>query len=311
MEMIASGQTLIFIDFLYRFADSIPIINPTHPSRKLSVFFHCSATQDTRRHAGRLPAIENTIVASHLDQMCLKLEQSSRAFVFVNLCRPIVRCETQEINRNSTGWWFHGKLCSFSLECLSWPLTSQVWDQKCSEQLNQATILSTCVWLGRMNAYERLNGGSNMQKNRIQKTTAFLRNQNGCCQVILVSDPSWKHHPVGRAHWRLLWAVGNGKTLQRQFVGTQRSFGDETMRNKAPENGCTFWILTILLHRYFVDLSRIYVLRYIRCIAFHLFNAFEIGHWQMYTNCYFFRPFGIQIVYLQYHNIRTFHPNCV
>ena len=33
-------------------------------------------------------------------------------------------------------------------------------------------------------------------------------------QVILVSDPNWTHHPVGRAHWRLLWAVGkDGKML--------------------------------------------------------------------------------------------------
>lgn len=30
-------------------------------------------------------------------------------------------------------------------------------------------------------------------------------------QVILVSDPRWTCHPVGRAHWRLLWSVGNGK----------------------------------------------------------------------------------------------------
>jgi len=30
-------------------------------------------------------------------------------------------------------------------------------------------------------------------------------------KVILVSDPRWTCHPVGRAHWRLLWSVGNGK----------------------------------------------------------------------------------------------------
>ena len=32
-------------------------------------------------------------------------------------------------------------------------------------------------------------------------------------QVILVSDPDWTQHPVGRAHWRLLWTVGDGKML--------------------------------------------------------------------------------------------------
>ncbi|CAE7562954.1 unnamed protein product [Symbiodinium microadriaticum] len=30
-------------------------------------------------------------------------------------------------------------------------------------------------------------------------------------KVILVSDPTWTDHPVGRAHWRLLWSVGCGK----------------------------------------------------------------------------------------------------
>ncbi|CAJ1383073.1 unnamed protein product [Effrenium voratum] len=27
-------------------------------------------------------------------------------------------------------------------------------------------------------------------------------------KVILLSDPAFQHHPVGRAHWRLLWSVG-------------------------------------------------------------------------------------------------------
>uniref|UniRef100_A0A7S4W576 Uncharacterized protein n=2 Tax=Alexandrium monilatum TaxID=311494 RepID=A0A7S4W576_9DINO len=39
-------------------------------------------------------------------------------------------------------------------------------------------------------------------------------------KVILLSDPGWPHHPAGRAHWRLLWSLGQAEPEPRLWLET-------------------------------------------------------------------------------------------
>ena len=63
-------------------------------------------------------------------------------------------------------------------------------------------------------------------------------------KVILVSDAAWTQHPVGRAHWRLLWSVGScGKKAPEPRLWLETVNADF----EAPVS-CEGWETAVLTH---------------------------------------------------------------